>query len=67
MKFTRTAIDAQDYIVTTELRSSDNDALGVMFRYTGTSNYCRFSMDSERSNRRLNPHHEARWLAAHVM
>lgn len=36
-----------------ELQSSDNDTLGVMFRYTSTSNYYRFSMDAERSNRRL--------------
>jgi hypothetical protein len=61
MKFTRTAIDAQDYIVTTELRSSDNDTLGVMFRYSSTNNYYRFSMDSERSNRRLTKVRNGTW------
>jgi hypothetical protein len=42
-----------NYSATVELRSSDNDTLGMMFRYTSTSNYYRFSMDAERSNRRL--------------
>jgi YD repeat-containing protein len=52
-----------NYSVTTELRSSDNDTLGVMFRYTGTSNYYRFSMDSERSNMRLTKVRNGTWTS----
>jgi hypothetical protein len=50
-----------NYSVTTELRSSDNDTLGVMFRYTSTSNYYRFSMDSERAQRRLTKVRNGTW------
>jgi hypothetical protein len=50
-----------NYSVTTELRSSDNDTLGVMFRYSSTNNYYRFSMDSERSNRRLTKVRNGTW------
>ena len=52
-----------NYSVTTELRSSDNDTLGVMFRYTSTSNYYRFSMDSERSIRRLTKVRNGTWTS----
>jgi YD repeat-containing protein len=50
-----------NYSITTELRSSDNDVLGVMFRYTSASNYYRFSMDSERANRRLSKKRNGTW------
>ena len=42
-----------DYDATLELRSDDDDALGVMFRYQNADNYYRFSMDNERGYRRL--------------
>ncbi len=42
-----------NYRVTIRLRSDDNDAIGVMFRYKDKNNYYRFSMDSERRYRRL--------------
>ena len=35
------------------LRSDDNDALGVMFRYQDSNNYYRFSWDLQRRYRRL--------------
>ncbi len=35
------------------LRSDDDDAIGVVFRRTDTDNFYRFSMDRERSYRRL--------------
>ncbi len=50
-----------NYSVTTELRSSDNDTLGVMFRYTNNTNYYRFSMDSERAQRRLTKVRNGTW------
>ncbi|GAB89860.1 hypothetical protein [Gordonia rhizosphera] len=42
-----------DYRFSTRLRSGDDDAIGVMFRYQDGDNYYRFSMDRERSYRRL--------------
>ncbi len=42
--------DAQIYVA---LRSDDDDAIGVLFRYVDDDNYYRFSMDSERGYRRL--------------
>lgn len=42
-----------DYEFSVRLRSSDDDALGVMFRYQDGQNYYRFSMDRERAYRRL--------------
>jgi hypothetical protein len=42
-----------DYRVEAALRASDNDAMGLMFRYIDNNNYYRFSMDSERAYRRL--------------
>ncbi len=55
MRYTNTGTWS-NYSVTAELMSSDNDTLGVMFRHSGTGSsqsYYRFSMDSERANRRL--------------
>ncbi len=42
-----------DYRITAQLRSDDDDAIGVMFRYQDRDNYYRFSMDREHSYRRL--------------
>ncbi len=42
-----------DGALTVNLRAVDNDAIGVLFRYADTNNYYRFSMDNERSYRRL--------------
>jgi hypothetical protein len=42
-----------DYLFSTQLKATDNDAMGVMFRYQDGDNYYRFSMDSERKYRRL--------------
>lgn len=42
-----------DYRFSTRLRSGDDDAIGVMFRYQDDDNYYRFSMDRERAYRRL--------------
>ncbi len=36
-----------------QLRSDDDDAIGVLFRYADEDNYYRFSMDKERTYRRL--------------
>jgi hypothetical protein len=42
-----------DYRVMLTMRSTDDDALGVMFRYQDANNYYRFSWDKERAYRRL--------------
>ena len=42
-----------DYRVSARLRSDDDDAIGVMFRHADAQNYYRFSMDHQRSYRRL--------------
>ena len=42
-----------DYRASLTFRSNDNDALGVMFRYQDAKNYYRFSLDQERTYRRL--------------
>jgi hypothetical protein len=42
-----------DYRVSVRLRSTDDDAIGVVFRYADEDNWYRFSMDRERSYRRL--------------
>jgi hypothetical protein len=42
-----------DYVVSVQLRSTDDDAIGVLFRYQDASNFYRFSMDRERRYRRL--------------
>lgn len=45
-----------DYRVTAVLRSSDNDAIGLVFRRSTSTRYYRFAMDRERSYRRLTRH-----------
>jgi len=42
-----------DYRALLTMRSQDNDAVGVMFRYQDADNYYRFSWDRERDYRRL--------------
>lgn len=42
-----------DYTIRAEVRSTDNDAIGIIFRYQDPQNYYRFSMDTQRSYRRL--------------
>ena len=42
-----------DYRFEVRLRSDDNDAIGVLFRYQDENNFYRFSMDRERRYRRL--------------
>jgi len=42
-----------DYEIRLTVRSEDDDALGVMFRYQDPDNYYRFSWDSQRRYRRL--------------
>ncbi len=43
----------RDYRVGRWIRSDDDDAIGVMFRYQDNDNYYRFSWDAERTYRRL--------------
>jgi hypothetical protein len=45
-----------DYRVTLKLSSSDNDRLGVMFRFQDSENYYRFSWDQGSPGRRLSKH-----------
>ncbi|HEU4766399.1 MAG TPA: family 16 glycoside hydrolase [Pyrinomonadaceae bacterium] len=42
-----------DIVLSVRLNSADDDAIGVLFRYTDANNFYRFSMDRERSYRRL--------------
>ena len=42
-----------DYLTSMKIRSTDNDALGVMFRYQDASNYYRFSWFAQGNTRRL--------------
>lgn len=42
-----------NYTVETDMRASDPDTLGLMFRYLDNTNYYRFSMDRTLSQRRL--------------
>jgi hypothetical protein len=42
-----------DYTTTATLKSTDNDGIGVMFRYQDENNYYRFIWDSERNSRAL--------------
>ena len=42
-----------DYLVSMKIRSSDNDALGILFRYQDEENYYRFSWDAQNKSRRL--------------
>lgn len=43
----------RDVLISVQLRSDDDDTIGLMFRYQDGKNYYRFSMDHERSFRRL--------------
>ena len=43
----------QNYRMTVDIRSDDDDALGIIFRYQDPNNYYRFSWDAERGLRRL--------------
>src|SRR5690606_23106575 len=42
-----------DIVFTARVRADDNDAVGLLFRYVDEDNFYRFSMDRERSYRRL--------------
>lgn len=42
-----------DYRVSVQMRSSDNDAIGLVFRRSAANRWYRFSMDRERGYRRL--------------
>ncbi len=42
-----------DYRITVRMRSDDNDAIGLIFRYVDEDNYYRLSLDHQRSYRRL--------------
>ena len=42
-----------NYRATMKIRSTDNDAIGLMFRYQDSENYYRFSWDSQGKSRRL--------------
>jgi hypothetical protein len=42
-----------DYTTTVTIKSTDNDAIGIMFRYQDQDNYYRFTWDKERSSRSL--------------
>ncbi|NIO17010.1 MAG: hypothetical protein GTN70_08430, partial [Deltaproteobacteria bacterium] len=42
-----------DYTATVTMKSTDNDGIGVMFRYQDENNYYRFIWDSQRSSRAL--------------
>ncbi len=43
----------QDYRVTAKMRSTDNDPIGVVFRFQDSENYYRFSWDRETAGRQL--------------
>ncbi len=47
------AQDWKNYIVTARLKIESKGAIGIMFRYQDNQNYYRFSMDSQRSYRRV--------------
>jgi len=42
-----------DYKTAVTIRSADDDAIGIMFRYQDENNYYRFSWDKQRNYRRL--------------
>ena len=50
-----------DQEVRVRLRSSDDDAFGVVFRYQDPQNYYRFSIDAERQYRRLTRCLQGQW------
>lgn len=51
--YTVTGEEWEDYRLSARISSGDNDAIGLMFRYQDDGNCYRFSMDNERSYRRL--------------
>jgi hypothetical protein len=42
-----------DYTASVTIKSDDNDAIGIMFRYQDENNYYRFIWDQERNSRQL--------------
>jgi hypothetical protein len=42
-----------DYTAKVTIKSDDNDAIGIMFRYQDENNYYRFIWDQERNSRQL--------------
>jgi hypothetical protein len=42
-----------DYTASVKIKSTDNDVIGVMFRYQDENNYYRFTWDKERNSRAL--------------
>jgi hypothetical protein len=42
-----------DYTASVTIKSTDNDAIGIMFRYQDENNYYRFIWDKERNSRQL--------------
>ncbi|MHC4585757.1 MAG: hypothetical protein ACYS3N_14600 [Planctomycetota bacterium] len=42
-----------DYTASVTIKSDDNDAIGIMFRYQDENNYYRFTWDKERNSRNL--------------
>ena len=52
------AFDWADYQFDVSLRSSDNDGIGVMFRYQNPQNYYKFDMDVQLQFRKLFKMHE---------
>lgn len=51
-----------DFEVEMSMRNSDNDALGMVFRWVDATHYYRFSMDSERGYRRLVVRDGVQWI-----
>lgn len=43
----------KDYCMELDIKSHDDDSIGILFRYTDAENYYRFSMDRSRNYRRL--------------
>lgn len=43
----------RDYVVTVRMRSTDDDAVGIVFRYADPTHFLRFSWDSQRGYRRV--------------
>ncbi|MDT8303290.1 MAG: FG-GAP-like repeat-containing protein, partial [Sedimentisphaerales bacterium] len=49
----QTGIGWTDYTATVTIKSTDNDAIGIMFRYQDENNYYRFIWDKERNSRQV--------------
>ncbi|MCP4614258.1 MAG: DUF1080 domain-containing protein, partial [Planctomycetes bacterium] len=49
----QTGIGWTDYTAKVTIKSDDNDAIGIMFRYQDENNYYRFIWDQERNSRQL--------------